>query len=112
MLHFPVATEVVSGGAAVRTVGLRYSAYGLFGAMQTFCNPFIAVAGQTAQWPRLCFVDGQVKAADLGNGTAKGSVTTGTPQPCCARGATTAGRSPRIARIDKQTCLPSWVETT
>jgi len=36
MLHFPVATEVVSGGAAVRRVGLRYSAYRLFGTMQTF----------------------------------------------------------------------------
>jgi hypothetical protein len=35
MLHFPVATEVLAGGAAVRRVGLRYSAYGLFGTMQT-----------------------------------------------------------------------------
>ena len=52
MLHFPVATEVVSGGAAVRRVGLRYSTYRLFGAMQTFLQSLYRRCWSTEQRPR------------------------------------------------------------
>ena len=97
MLHFPVATEVVSGGAAVRRVGLRYSTYRLFGAMQTFLQSLYRRCWSTEQRPGRRFG---------GAGAPSGSALS---RPAPALGRLAGPGAPKFAEQDRYAATRSYV---